>query len=79
MPETQLSTNINSLSQKLLFSRIVAKKQKKDIAEELNSMSMLIKNLILKFKDKYFNIRDVNYEYLQSYSEYRYMQILASM
>ena len=40
---------------------------------------MLVKNLILKFKDKYLNNRDVSYEYLQSYTEYRYMQILASM
>jgi hypothetical protein len=40
---------------------------------------MIMKNLINKFKDKYFNNKEMNYEYLQSYTEFRYMQIHASM
>ena len=74
-----ISQAVNPLSQKLLYSRIVSKKQKKDIAEELVSISMIMKNLINKFKDKYFNNKEMNYEYLQSYTEFRYMQIHASM
>ena len=42
-------------------------------------MSLLIRNLVTKFKDKYSSAKEMNYEYLQSYTEFRYMQILASM
>lgn len=74
-----VSKAVNPLSQRLLYSRIVSRKQKKDIAEELVSISMIMRNLINKFRDKYFSNREMSYEYLQSYTEFRYMQILASM
>lgn len=40
---------------------------------------MIMRNLIIKFRDKYFSNGEMSYEYLQSYTEFRYMQILASM
>ena len=43
-------------------------------------LSATIKKLIVKFRNKYYNNGNgYNYEYLQSYTEFRYMQILSSM
>ena len=51
-------------------------KTKRDIAEELSGMSMVLKNLIQKFQDTPEKRR---YEYLNSYTEFRYMQIVGSI
>ena len=42
-------------------------------------MSLFFKNMITKFKEKYANTKERSYEYLHSYTEFRYMQILSSM
>ena len=80
IPPTTKSDEHNQLAQTLLYNRIISKKKKKDIAEELMSLSTTIKKVIVKHRNKYAtNSRENNYEYLQSYTEFRYMQIITSL
>lgn len=55
-PQPKVSSTINQMVQNLLLKRIMRKKQKKDIAEELVQISATMKNLISKFRDKYYKI-----------------------
>lgn len=70
MPVTKINENFNKISQEFFYSKIVTMKSKRDIAEELSGMSMVLKNLIQKFENTAPNRR---YEYLNSYTEFRYM------
>ena len=49
MPQIQINENFNKISQEFFYSKIVTMKSKRDIAEELSGMSMVLKNLIQKF------------------------------
>ena len=49
MPQIQINENFNKISQEFFYSKIVTMKSKKNIAEELSGMSMVLKNLIQKF------------------------------
>ena len=51
MPATQLNDSFNKISQEFLYSKIITMKTKRDIADELSSMSMGLKNLIQRFQD----------------------------
>jgi hypothetical protein len=62
-----------------MLTRIISKKQKQDIAEEITSVSMIMRNVIHQFKVKHYHANDMNFEYLQSYTEFRYMQIISSL
>ena len=49
--------------------------RKKFIAEEISNVSLTMQNLIRKYRD---TKDEQKYEYLNSYTEFRYMQILGS-
>ena len=66
---------INPIAQDFVHSNIVARQTKKNIAEEIGSMSLTVQNLLRR----YFQTKpEQRYEYLNSYTEFRYMQILGS-
>ena len=46
MPPAQINENFNKISQEFFYSKIVTMRTKRDIAEELSGMSMVLRNLI---------------------------------
>ena len=70
-----IKEGVNPISQNFLHSNIVSRQSKKYIAEEISSMSLTIQNLLTQYnktKD------EQKFEYLNSYTEFRCMQILGS-
>lgn len=70
-----LVKGVNPISQNFLHSNIVSRQTKKNIAEEISSMSLLMQNLLRTYattKD------EQKFEYLNNYTEFRYIQILGS-
>ena len=70
-----LQKGINIISQNFIHSNIVSRQSKKNIAEEISTVSLTFQNLIRRFRD---TKDEAKYEYLNSYIEFRYMQILGS-
>ena len=75
MPQTAIREGFNKISQEFLYQKIVTMRTKKDIADELSSMSAGLKNLIQRFQDTPEHRR---FEFLNSYTEFKYMQIVGS-
>ena len=71
-----IKEGLNPISQNFLHSNIVSRQTKKYIAEEISSMSLTLQNLLRKYGD---TKPELKYEYLNSYTEFRYMQILGSL
>ena len=67
--------DMNVIAQNFLHSNIVSRQSKKFIAEEISNVSLTVQNLIRKYRD---TKDDQKYDYLNSYTEFRYMQILGS-
>ena len=70
-----LVKGVNPISQNFLHSNIVSRQTKKNIAEEISSLSLLMQNLLRTYattKD------EQKFEYLNNYTEFRYIQILGS-
>ena len=66
---------VNPISQNFLHSNIVSRQTKKNIAEEISSLSLTVQDLLRT----YASTKDEQkFEYLNSYTEFRYMQILGS-
>ena len=76
LPEMTLNNSFNHISQQFFYSRIVTQQTKRHIAEELSGMSMVLKNLIQKYDQ---TVPDRKMEYLNNYTEFRYMQIVGSI
>ena len=71
-----IKEGINPISQNFIHSNIVSRQTKKYIAEEISTISLSMQNLLKKYQ---FNTKEeLKYEYLNSYTEFRYMQILGS-
>ena len=66
---------INPISQHFLHSNILSVRDKRDVAEEISSMSLTMQNLLRKYSE---TKDELKYEFLNSYTEFRYMQILGS-
>ena len=49
VPQTAIKEGFNKFAQEFLYQRIVTMRTKKDIADELSSLSMGLKNLIQRF------------------------------
>ena len=65
----------NPISQNFLHSNIVSRKTKKYIAEEISGLSLTMQSLLQMYK---LTRDEQKYEYLNSYTEFRYLQILGS-
>ena len=76
MPKTELVPGFNEISQNFFYSKAVTLKSKRDIADELSSLSMRLRNLIQKAQDTQ---PDRRFEYMNSYMEFKYMQIVGSL
>ena len=50
MPKIQINENFNRISQEFFYNKIVTMRSKRDIAEELSGMSMVLKNMITKYE-----------------------------
>ena len=61
---------MNVIAQNFLHSNIVSRQSKKFIAEEISNVSLTVQNLIRKYRD---TKDDQKYDYLNSYTEFRYM------
>ena len=66
---------INPISQHFLHSNILSLRDKRDVAEEISNMSLTMQNLLRKYSE---TKDELKYEFLNSYTEFRYMQILGS-
>ena len=55
---------------------ILSKRQKRQIAEEVSSFSQVLKSLLNEYKRTKPEDRN---EYLQTYTEFRYLQIIGSV
>lgn len=62
--------DMNVIAQNFLHSNIVSRQSKKFIAEEISNVSLTMQNLIRKYRD---TKDDQKYDYLNSYTEFRYM------
>lgn len=76
MPQTDIKEGFNKFSQEFLYHKVATMRTKKDIADELSSMSMGLKNLIQRFQD---TPEHRQFEFLNSYTEFKYMQIVGSI
>ena len=76
MPQAELIPGFNDISQQFFYSKAVTMKSKRNIADELSSLSMRLRNLI----QKYQNLQpDLRFEFINSYTEFKYMQIVGSV
>ena len=71
-----IKEGMNQISQNFLHSNIVSRQSKKYIAEEISTISLTMQNLLKKYQTN--TKEELKYEYLNSYTEFRYMQILGS-
>ena len=70
-----IKKGVNPISQDFLHSNIESKKTKAYIAEEVSSVSLTLQNLLRAYRA---TKDERKYEYLNSYTEFRYMQVLGS-